>query len=283
LFFDVRYFDIAGVFSDCMSLIRREVSLLRKEGLMFFSKRVYGYLRRKIRLYQGMMTLSMNNTSVRLVANDEYVTSKTQSRFQEEEYELMNILEEVKNDDVFYDIGANTGLYSCFVANKCDRCQVVAFEPYPPNITELNNNAELNNPEWISIRNVALSDTFGTVCFSTPDEPTPGHGAGSITDDQSGESVRTVRGDKLISENEAPSPNIVKIDVEGAEPLVVDGLKNALSDRRCRLVFCELHPSALSEYGSNTSKMVTKFEKMGYDVELHDRWGSSNVIEARRE
>lgn len=266
-----------------MGLIRRGVSLLREEGLISFTKGTLRYLRKRILLFRGVMTLSVNNTTAQFVANEEGVISATLSRLQEEEYELVSILDEVSEDDVFYDIGANTGLYSCFVANKCDRCQVVEFEPYPPNITELKENAELNNPKRISIFEIALSDTSGTMSFSTPEEPTPGHGTGAITDSPTSESVRTMRGDELISNDEAPPPNIVKIDVEGAEPLVSDGLRKALSDDSCRLVFCELHPSELSEYDYDTSKMVTEFEQMGYDVELHGRWGDAHVLEARRE
>lgn len=264
-----------------MDIIKRGVFILREEGLIAFLSGILRYLQRRIELFQGVITLSINNTTARFVASEESVIIKTRSRLNEEKYELRNILEEVSGDDVFYDVGANTGLYSCFVANKADNCDVVAFEPYPPNVIELKQNVELNNPARISVFDMALSDTSGTISFSTPEVPTPGHGTGSITD-SGGESVRTMRGDKLISNGEAPSPNIVKIDVEGAEPLVLDGLREALSDESCRLVFCELHPSKLAEYSYSTSKMITDFEQMGYDVEVHDRWGDASVLEARR-
>lgn len=207
---------------------------------------------------------------------------KTKSRFQEEKYELEGILEEISSNDVFYDIGANTGLYSCFVANTSSSCQVVAFEPYPPNVSELKENIELNGSEQVSVFDVALSDRSGTISFSAPEDPTPGHGTGSIAEEENCESVRTVQDDELISDDKAPSPNVVKIDVEGAEPLVVDGLRNAPSDGSCRLVFCELHLSRLPEYDCSTSKMVSEFEQVGYDVELHERWGDANLIEAQR-
>ena len=265
-----------------MDLVRRGVSVLRDEGLLSFIKSVFRYLRRRIIVFRGVMNLSVNGTTAQFVANEESVVAKTRSRLQEEEYELVSILDEIRADDVFYDVGANTGLYSCFVANKCKQCRIVAFEPYPPNIKEIKQNAELNSPKQISIFNIALSDTSGTTSFTTPEEPTPGHGTGSITGDQDGESVHTIQGDELISNNEAPPPNIVKIDVEGAEPLVIKGLKTALSDQHCRLVFCELHPSRLSEYDYSTSKIVAEFEQMGYDVELHERWGDASVVEARR-
>lgn len=195
---------------------------------------------------------------------------------------MSEIIGELKDGDVFYDVGANTGLYSCIVANSCDQCRVVAFEPYPPNITKLVKNAELNGLEQMSIFKTTLSDTSGTTPITTPEEPTPGHGTSSITDDLNAMSVPTARGDELIAKSRIPPPNIVKIDVEGAEPLVVDGLTTALSEDRCRLVFCELHPPNLSEYGSSVSGMKEKFEALGFSVELHDRWGDAYVLKARR-
>lgn len=281
-----------------MDLIRRGILFFRDEGLLPFIKDFLSYLRwksksltelilhlrRQVEINRGYIDLSVGGTSARFVAKEEQLIYKTRKRFEEERYELMSILEEISEDDVFYDIGANTGIYSCFVGNRCPDCQVMAFEPYPPNLDELKENITLNDIKKTSVFDVALSDRSGTISFSAPEEPTPGHGTGSITEQENGESVRTVRGDELISDDEAPAPNIVKIDVEGSEPLVVDGMKNALSDERCRLVFCELHPSRLCKYNYNVSKMVAELEQMGYDIELHERWGKNQaLIEARRD
>lgn len=265
-----------------MSLIKRGVSKAREDGVRSFLDSAHTYLRRKVMLYRGVMTLPADPTNTRFVVDEAAFMSKNLTRFREERRELSEIIEELKDGDVFYDVGANTGLYSCIVANSCDQCRVVAFEPYPPNITKLIKNVKLNGLEHISIVETALSDTSGTTPISTPEEPTPGHGTSSITDELSDMSVPTARGDELITKRQMPPPNIVKIDVEGAEPLVVDGLATALSEDRCRLVLCELHPPDLSEYGSSVSGMREKFEALGFSVELHDRWGDAYVLKARR-
>lgn len=266
-----------------MKVVEKSISLLREGDIVSIYKGVRRYTLRKYFLYQGVMTFSIGDKRVELVANDSSVVSITQSRFEEEKYELKSILDEITSNDVFYDIGANTGLYSCFVISECPQCQVIAFEPYPPNVLELKENAEMNDPERISIIDAALSDKSGKVLFSMPNDSNPGHGTSSITEDQTEEYVRSVRGDELISKGKISPPNIVKIDVEGAEPLVIDGIKNVVSKGDCRLVFCELHPSKLSEFDSSTSKIVSQFEEMGYAVRLHSRLGERKVIEARRD
>lgn len=278
-----------------MGLINRVLVNLQENGLFSTVKTVYlSYLRpqlkylfirlrRNVPKHQPVIKLSICDTSAQFVAYDDTVVKRTRKRFQEEQYELKSIMDELKEDDVFYDIGANTGLYTCFVSNKSNQCQVVAFEPYPPNLIELRDNTELNNSEQISIFDIALSDRSGTTSFSVPSAPNFGYGSGSITGENSGISVDTRQGDELITNDKVRPPNIVKIDVEGAEPLVVDGLRNALGDERCRLVFCELHPPDLSKFDYSTFDIVAEFEQMGYDVKLHERWNNAHVIEARRE
>jgi FkbM family methyltransferase len=64
-----------------------------------------------------------------------------------------------------------------------------------------------------------------------------GYGTGRIGEGT--KTVETVRGDSIISREGLESPDVVKIDVEGAEGLVIAGMSNSLS--RCRRIYCEIH------------------------------------------
>jgi len=68
----------------------------------------------------------------------------------------MDILSEVASDDVFYDIGANIGVYSCIVGSDTD-IVVNTFEPIPENIARLSTNMNLNNVSG-NIFQLPLSD-----------------------------------------------------------------------------------------------------------------------------
>ncbi|TKX46006.1 FkbM family methyltransferase [Halorubrum sp. ARQ200] len=54
-----------------------------------------------------------------------------------EKFFLQDMLSELNETDVFYDIGANIGIFSCFAAQKLENGHLVSFEPYPPNVNQL--------------------------------------------------------------------------------------------------------------------------------------------------
>jgi len=62
---------------------------------------------------------------------------------------------------------------------------------------------------------------------------------------QKSQSVRVVQGDRFREEEKLPAPNVVMIDVEGFEKGVMSGLKQTLSDPKCRAVIAEVHPTLL--------------------------------------
>lgn len=57
---------------------------------------------------------------------------------------LRDMLEAVQSDDVFFNVGAHIGIYSCLVGQKLSDGQVVAFEPYPPNRSRLEHHIHVN-------------------------------------------------------------------------------------------------------------------------------------------
>ena len=75
-----------------------------------------------------------------------------------------------------------------------------------------------------------------------------------LTDEQKQSGVETiavemVRGDALANERGMSRPNFLKVDVEGSELDVFQGLGEVLADSGCRAVFCEVHFGLLAERG----------------------------------
>ena len=125
------------------------------------------------------------------------------------------LLDDVKPDDVFYDVGANVGLYTCFLSQVVE--ETVAFEPHPVNLKRLKENVELNDLSNVHVRAEALSNVDGTAELAVTGASVAGEGTHSLatgSEDRSVE-IETVRGDSL--DDQVPSPDVVKIDVEGAE------------------------------------------------------------------
>lgn len=271
-------------------LLKKGFRILRDDGVSTFvsrtadhfswrfnnqSRRIRRYLKWKVGSKRGYITLSVNGIDAKFVALDKESIYRTINRLYRERDEVEAILQNLNEDDVFYDIGANTGLYTCFASQVCS--QVVAFEPYPPNLDELEKNAKLNQ-DSITIVDKALSNETTASTLSVPDEPTPGHGTAAIeAGTEEGEDIETVRGDEYIQETSIPMPNIVKIDVEGAEFLVIDGLEDVLSSDECRLIYCEVHlkqspnrPS-IRDHGDELSDLHSQLRAYGFDVEQVDK------------
>lgn len=184
---------------------------------------------------------------------------------------IEDLLESLCSDDIFYDVGANVGMYTCFAASKLTSGITVAFEPEPENIAQLEENLSLNalNAETIEL---ALSDTNGTAKLALSGEEV-GEGEHKIAtkDVQNSIEIETARGDSVIKERGLPTPTVVKIDVEGAELSVLRGLSDTLREH-VRLVYVEVHSEKLLEFGDSVPEVRAVLQDAGFDVaELSSR------------
>ena len=142
------------------------------------------------------------------------------------------LLPKVRENDVIWDIGANIGIY-CITLSKAKSGVVVeAFEPWPETIEKLKVNLRNNRVSNVNIHEIALSNKVGQIGFvSLPDAPGCNHMATN-----SGICVETTTGESVV-ENGTAKPDIIKIDVEGFEPEVLDGMRNLLKDSLPTLLF----------------------------------------------
>lgn len=133
----------------------------------------------------------------------------------------------VDSTTVFWDIGAYHGTYSVVAAVK--GATTVAFEPHAENMAKLSQNAELNNVT-IDKHGVALSDESGTRSFGKANAP-----GSELSIQEDGETtVQTSRADEIT-----PKPDVVKLDVEGHECAVLDGMRETL--RNVDRILVEVH------------------------------------------
>lgn len=130
--------------------------------------------------------------------------------------------------DLFIDAGANIGLYTVYA---CERgADVVAVEPDPDNAARIRENLALNGMT-ADVRAQALYREAGTVVF-TEDLNERNH---LLPDGTPGRLVEATTLDLLIDGRTA----MVKIDVEGAEDVVLEGARQSLAERRISLIQLE--------------------------------------------
>ncbi|HVS28425.1 MAG TPA: FkbM family methyltransferase, partial [Solirubrobacteraceae bacterium] len=119
--------------------------------------------------------------------------------------------------------------------------RVYALEPEPGTAAALRANIRLNGFDQVTVLECAASSAPRTAALAVP----PGASAFSRlvangAEHEHAVAVQVVTVDDLVSEGRVQPPVMVKIDVEGAELEVIDGMRATLG--RCRPgVICELH------------------------------------------
>lgn len=185
---------------------------------------------------------------------------------------VQDVLETITPGDTFYDVGANVGRYSVPVGLFHDDVGVYAFEPVEQNIRLLRQNGKAHDVD-INIIDGALSDKSGKSRLVLSDDPSRHRLATEDrNNDQQLENIQMYRGDELIDCGKIPAPDVVKIDVEGAEMRVIEGLAESLQECGCNTIYCELHPKLMEKHDDTVDMVSTKLNSMGYDVDtLNER------------
>ncbi len=153
------------------------------------------------------------------------------------EYEKQKcFIKRLKPRDVVFDVGANVGFYtllaSVLVGNEG---KVIAFEPLPRNLAYLNRHIKMNHCLNVDVLSYAVSDCEMTAEFTFSKNPSMGHlcTKGDIT-------VQTILIDKLIESKQLLPPDVMKIDVEGAELSVLRGSHQVIKEKR-PIIFVATH------------------------------------------
>jgi FkbM family methyltransferase len=156
---------------------------------------------------------------------------------------LQILLDNIKYGDIVFDIGANIGVHTVFMAKKVgENGRVVAFEPEKSNFEKLMLNINLNG-----LRNVISLQTALGHIFEEGMLYQEGSWATLVkpSENSIGQKIKIAPGDYLVQNENLSPPNVVKIDVEGYEYYVIKGLQKTLINKICRMICCEIHPTKL--------------------------------------
>ncbi len=158
-----------------------------------------------------------------------------------------------------FDIGANLGFYSAmFAAQIGPQGRVVAFEPAPQVFGKLRATIARNRLDQVVALNLGCGSVAGEPVLRQISAST---GTGSLVGGEgAGEAVRIRPLDEIPEARERP-PQLIKIDVEGFEPEVLDGARSILGEHR-PILYIEL----CGEYSASTARSVALLEELGYDT-----------------
>lgn len=174
----------------------------------------------------------------------------------------------LKPGDVFVDVGANIGWHSLVAASRVGAAgRVHAFEPVSSTFDELASNIALNHFDQVVMHKFGLSDCDGVVdIFGNKDSDSGGnsliHGEGySIL-----EKIRIRRGEDVLTELGVDRIDLLKVDVEGAEIMVLRGLQRFFDEGRIRAMLLEINPIHLHAAKSSPQEIFDFVVAQGFSV-----------------
>ena len=231
-------FNIIAIFDKLLFLF------FKRSFLIYFGDKFnsYLYIRRKI------------NNKVFKFFTPNSITRWRANTLEKEEPKTIRWIEnfnKTSKDLIFWDIGANIGLYSLYSAKIHKNIKIISFEPSPSNLRVLSRNISINNlHNKITIFQIPLTDKGNA--FLQMNESKFMEGWAMHTFGQN----KGLDGKKLITENKykifgtsiknildnkiLEIPNYIKIDVDGIENLILAGAKNYLDSKKIRSIMIEV-------------------------------------------
>jgi FkbM family methyltransferase len=190
------------------------------------------------------------------------------------------LLGAVRAGDTVWDVGANVGVYAAQFAER-GAANVVCFEPAPAAVAALHRRfpAGTARANSVQIVPIALADRRGTATFSAEgSSPNNQIGASDVT--KPTVEIQVHSGDEALVEFALPTPNVIKIDVEGYELEVIEGLSQVLSSKQLRSVFVEVHFALLHNRKLDRAPAAILQTLRQHGFQVH--WVDPSHIGARR-
>lgn len=185
---------------------------------------------------------------------------------------------EIKPGDTVWDIGANVGLYTAIFAKATGSTgHVVAFEPTTACFNELQ--AKFTDNKQVVLKNMAVGASDGKLSMAVESDVLAAtHRV--VSGETGGVTVQVRSAASLVETDPDLFPHIVKIDVEGHEGAVMDGLAPLLGDKRLHCIGIEVHFGLLEDRGESArpKQMEQTLVRHGFNV----RWTDASHLLATR-
>lgn len=149
-----------------------------------------------------------------------------------------------------YDVGANLGHHTLFLAGKADR--VIAFEPFPALQEKIRQKMTLNGFDHVQIVPFGLGETDEELKYYPGGGGNSGTGTFLPEEDgtyNSSIEIGVRNGDRLFNDLGLPPIDLMKVDVEGFEPFVFRGLAGRIHRDR-PIILTEMSDRSRKSFGS---------------------------------
>ena len=188
------------------------------------------------------------------------------------EPETLEWINEFENNEkiIFWDIGANIGLYSIYTSIKHKNATTIAFEPSTSNLRLLSRNISINNLEnKIMILPLPLTNSGNIFQVMHEGDFIEGRALNSFGQKFDFEGKRfkskmnySILGstiNNLIFNKTLDIPDYIKIDVDGIEHLILEGGDKILNNKKIKSISIEVNENFSSQY-SKVLELMSKYK-----------------------
>lgn len=173
----------------------------------------------------------------------------------------------VKKGMVVVDLGANIGYYTLIAAKLVgEKGKVFAFEPEANNYALLERNIAINGYKNVVPVQKAVSNSMGTTTlFLSPDGNRGWHRIYKSQDGWDSVEIEMVTLGEFFKDKE-DSIDVIKMDVEGAEAAVLEGMSQEQKTNDKLIIFTEFSPSSLEKLGTSPERYLNELIKYGFKL-----------------
>ncbi len=256
-------------------LIKHSLEILKKEGIKGYIDAIKKYyesyppLRKNI-YYWLYSKLHPNKLVIRNIQGSkmylnlrDYGLSKQLFLNGIREPECTKIMKkELKKGMVIAEIGANIGYYALLEASIIgEKGKIYAIEPFPSNFNLLQKNIKLNSyDKIIEPYNIAISNYSGKEKLYV----TTKHNLCNMLATEADEfvEVKTETLDNFIKNKQ--TPDLIRMDIEGFEYYVLEGMRKTMRQCNSCKIFIELHPYQMDQKGLDFKKPIKTIFDLGF-------------------
>jgi FkbM family methyltransferase len=207
--------------------------------------------------------VSAEGATFYLQPDDKYLTQVVVKYGEYEPTETRLIRQVLGEGDTFIDVGANVGWYSVLAAKRVGETgKVVAFEPEPSSLETLRRNVRLNGLNNVVVEGKALSNAGGTFKLFLAKANLGMH---SLVLNHGGEHYVEVEAVRFDDYWRGRGPvRLIKIDTEGAEAMILDGMRETLKSQKELGLIVEFAPWRWKKSGYDADRVLEGLYRLGF-------------------
>lgn len=191
--------------------------------------------------------------------------------------EMMFVIQFLRSEDIFFDIGANVGIYS-LLAGKVKKARVYSFEPVPSTFYFLKMNIAANSLEdSVTCYNKGVGDQPATLKFAADmdsmNKVIDGAYHGEVIE------AEVVQPDHFFEHNTGDGYSMFKIDTEGYELNVLKGADAMLNDPRLMVILVEMNDAKkIHELLSAKGFTACAYDPFKREIKEIDYLSKANIL-----